>query len=405
VLITSLRQLPVFDLSAAAELLMHPRVLLETRDLHQTDKLGLRGPGVHSDSVFFFLTMTTDGNIANLRVMTPLQPVGQKADIGVIIGRFQVDALHQGHINLLDTVSSRHHKVIILLGVARVPGERDNALDFDCRRLMIQEKYPEFIVLPLPDCRTNEEWSKNVDSTVRTVAGPGQSVILYGGRDSCLPCYSGKFKIQELEDPEGTISMSGTAVRNRLAVSVQASQGFRAGAIWEAHQSYPRVITTVDVAIVDKEKRRVLLARKPGETQWRFVGGFSEPKSASFESDAKREAMEETGLEISDLVYLGSFNVPDWRMKRSVNQIRTLFFAGTYTFGGPKANDDIEEVRWFAYDELYNEHAKKYVEREARVPLVVPEHKDLFLALLNFIKRIDEDYLLARPEQVRVTES
>ena len=51
---------------------------------------------------------------------------------------------------------------------------------------------------------------------------------------------------------------------------------------------------------------QVLLVKKPGEKAWRFIGGFSDPSSNSLEEDAKREVKEETGVDISEPVYLGS---------------------------------------------------------------------------------------------------
>lgn len=306
-----------------------------------------------------------------------LQPCGIKADIGVIVGRFQVDALHEAHTKLLEAVFTRHHKVVVLLGVARVPGKPHNALDYDCRRLMIQEKYPAAIIMPLPDQREDEDWSQTLDDSIRLVQGPGQTAVIYGGRDSCIPHYTGKIQIQELEDPTGTLSMSGSSVRSRLAVSVQATQGFRAGAIWQASQRFPAVVTTVDVAIIDKAKDRVLLVRKPKEVGLRFVGGFSDVHSNSFEHDAKREVLEETGVEVDDLQYLGSFNIHDWRMKKDKDQIRTLFYVASYIYGIVKAEDDVEEARWVSFSDVLTDNVN-----------MVPEHEQLYIVLKSHIGKI-----------------
>lgn len=307
--------------------------------------------------------------------MHNLVPVGVKAEIGAVIGRFQVDILHDAHRQLLTTICDRHDKVVVFLGVAAVSQSRRNPLDFDCRRLMIQELYPDIIVLPLRDCRTDEEWSEQIDAQLRIVSGPMQKVALYGGRDSCLPHYKGRHKIQELEDPDGIISVSGSMVRSRLSVKAQASREFRAGAIWAASQHFPRVITTVDFAIIDWAKSRVLFAQKPKEDKWRFPGGFSEPSSTSFEHDVRREAMEETELEVGSPEYIGSFNVPDWRYNGNVDKIRTLFFAAPYIFGAPVASDDISEVRWMDFSDVIGSKFD-----------IVPEHRDLLLALSTFIQ-------------------
>lgn len=55
-------------------------------------------------------------------------------EVGVIIGRFQTNKLHEGHINLISHVLSNHKKTIILLGVSRVQNTKKNPLDFASRK-------------------------------------------------------------------------------------------------------------------------------------------------------------------------------------------------------------------------------------------------------------------------------
>jgi bifunctional NMN adenylyltransferase/nudix hydrolase len=62
--------------------------------------------------------------------------------------------------------------------------------------------------------------------------------------------------------------------------------------------------------------------------------------------------MEETGVEVDDLRYIGSAIINDWRYKNEVDKIKTLFFVGTYIFGRPEANDDIAYVEWVPLNEL-----------------------------------------------------
>ena len=49
-------------------------------------------------------------------------------EVGVIIGRFQTNKLHEGHINLISHVLSNHKKTIILLGVSRVQNTKKNPI-------------------------------------------------------------------------------------------------------------------------------------------------------------------------------------------------------------------------------------------------------------------------------------
>ena len=166
-------------------------------------------------------------------------------------------------------------------------------------------------------------------------------------------------------------------MRSRLSVKALSSQEFRAGAIWAAYQHFPKIVTTVDFAIIDYDRKRVLFAQKPRETAWRFPGGFSEPRTSSFEEDVKREAREETGLEIGEPVYVGSFNVDDWRYYGNVDKIRTLFYAVPYVFGAPIASDDISEISWVDFDDVLKEQVQ-----------IVPEHKNLLLALKGYLEKL-----------------
>ena len=43
-----------------------------------------------------------------------------KTDVGVIVGRFQVHELHEGHRGLIDTVRDKHDKLIMFLLLARL---------------------------------------------------------------------------------------------------------------------------------------------------------------------------------------------------------------------------------------------------------------------------------------------
>lgn len=296
----------------------------------------------------------------------------KKFDVGVVIGRFQVDALHTGHIEMLDHVQAAHDRVILFLGIPALQyGSLNNPLDYQARMQMIQERYPHFLILPLQDRRTNERWSEALDGMVRNVINPRQTVVLYGGRDSFIPFYKGKFATIQLEGIVGSGDfLSGTEIRNRIKNTAKLDESFRRGAIWQTFNRYPACLTTVDVAIVNRTKSEVLLAKKPGEVGWRFVGGFAEPNSASFEADAMREVREETGLEVSNPVYVSSHLVDDWRLRSEKDKIKTMLFTCDYIFGTPKADDDICEVGWHSY--------KNNI-------IFVPEHEKLYTSFTQFI--------------------
>lgn len=297
--------------------------------------------------------------------------------MGVIIARFQVHELTEAHKELINTVLEKHPKALILLGLSPTKGTINNPLDFQPRKQMLLEayphnQYPNLSIGYVKDNPSDVKWSENVDQVINDHLSPNDSAVLYGSRDSFLPYYSGGFDTRELVSSR---YISGTETRKKLAQAPQSNADFRAGAIWATFQRYPSVFSTVDVVVYDPKQKRVLLARKPNEDKYRFVGGFTSPQDNSFEEAALRELEEETGLNIGldALHYVGSMKVDDWRYRKEVDKIITHLYIGIYEEGLPRANDDIAEVRWFDIDGL-------------DLGDIVAEHEKLFVSAMKYIK-------------------
>jgi bifunctional NMN adenylyltransferase/nudix hydrolase len=295
-----------------------------------------------------------------------------KTDVGVLVGRFQVHSLHDAHVELIQTVCDNHAKVIIFLGLSPCLVTRNNPLDFESRKQMILEKFPNVNVLYIKDVHDDKLWSRKLDESIHDLVSPNQTVTLYGGRDSFIKHYTGKYKTQELESDR---IMSGSEIRKEISAKVKADPSFRAGVIWASHNQYPKVLTCVDVAVYN-DKGEFLFARKPNETLYRFIGGFSDPRSKSFEIDVKREVSEEAHIEIDDIRYMGSTLIDDWRYRGEVDKIKTLFFKAKYVFGSPQADDDIAELRWI--------HTNKVVDVNFKNSIVPEHHPLLELMTKNF---------------------
>lgn len=306
-----------------------------------------------------------------------------KADVGIIVGRFQTPWLHEGHKELLDKVLSMHQRVIIFLGVSPLRNTLNNPLDIKSRRAAIAEVYPEIEVHYIEDEPTNEGWSNRLDSEIKKHLKPIQTCVLYGSRDSFLDLYTGKLPTEELEASSHT---SATEVRKQVRNSFKPTKDFRAGMVAATAERYPTSFQAVDVAIIkyvppvdwptqnpDGNKDRpteLLLGRKPKEILFRFIGGFSKPESPSLEVDGLSEVYEETGLSVGGLTYVGSFLIDDWRFRNEQDKIKSVLFKAKYTHGRAKADDDIEEVRWFDLDKIKEDD-------------IVPEHRPLLKKLMN----------------------
>lgn len=317
-----------------------------------------------------------------------------KDGYGVIVGRFQVNDLHDGHMELFRQVRARHDGVIVFVGQHPAGLSVNHPLDFPVRKAMIQAKFPDFIVLPLRDTRLDEDWSATLDDFINQAIGGMARVTLYGGRDSFVPHYTGKYKPVELALPIETQSVSGNDIRREFANKVIESSDFRAGMIYASAHQYPVCYPTVDVAIFTTDYTEVLLGRKPTDpkNKWRFIGGFAEKKRGTYESDARTEVMEEATLDTNAMEYIGSAVIPDWRMAGLPDKgIKTVFFATTTMSMGARAGDDIEEVKWFKVNKL-------------TLGDMVDTHHVLYVLLPTFLDRKRQDSSPALPKIYSPTE-
>lgn len=290
------------------------------------------------------------------------------APVGVLIGRWQVDRLHEGHVALLNIVRTTHPKVVLLVGVRPGPTDTNDPLDFRLRERMLRALVPDATILPLLDMPGDDDrWARQVDTLVTLVA-PTERAVIYGGRDSFIPHYNGAYSTRAIDT--GLETLSGTAIREAIAAQPRDSEDFRAGVIFAKQLDYPRVSPAVDVALV--RGGSVLLIRKPTELHWRFPGGFVSKKDASYEAAAKRELYEETGLTAEGaLHYIGSYNVDDPRVRGRKDAIFTTFYSAAFTFGKPVAGDDAGEAAFFDIAKIADNPFD-----------VMPEHRPLLNALL-----------------------
>lgn len=300
-----------------------------------------------------------------------MKTTDQNAEVGVIVARFQSPFLHEGHKEILDIVRANHPRVLIFLGLSPLKCTFNNPFDFAIRKAMIEESYRDVEVLYIDDVGNNELWSKNLDRMIAKTVGPNLKVVLYGSRDSFIDGYLGHYPTIELV-PSKYISAS--EIRKRIGIKGKNTQDFREGVVYAVQNQFPAFIPTVDLAIIDYDKRRVLLGQKPNQELLRFPGGFTDPKKdKSAEEAAVREGKEETSLDLVVNGYIGSAMVDDWRYRREQNKIMTFFYVMKYMGGDPKASDDLKFVCWKNFGEISEGD-------------IVPEHRPLLSMLNDYFK-------------------
>lgn len=269
--------------------------------------------------------------------------------IGVIIGRFQVAQLSNGHREILDYVlRKKHTQNILILGNSPIKLTIKNPLDFESRRRMIESdpNYSgKFTIIYINDNPSDKVWSEELDKLISDITNHRKSseVILYGSRDSFKNRYYGHYPSEEYQQ---RLYSNGTQIRSDCGKKFGHSADWRSGIIYSTQNKYGNVYPTIDCAIfTDNSYNELYLAKKESDAHYRFVGGFVDLCDDSLEDAVKREVKEETNLEVNNIKYIKSFKVDDWRYKYETEKIITSFYTAVAT---PKFQpipmDDIAEI-------------------------------------------------------------
>ena len=297
--------------------------------------------------------------------------------LSVIIGRFQTASLHNGHLAFINSAKSKGDELLIIIGSARAKFTRRNPLDFPVRKLLLEKEFPTAIIKTNFDQKSNKVWSNNVDKIIDDTLqelGEPMEVNLFGGRQSFLPFYEGKYPKTELTDCI-VENVSATFEREKIGLNPRNSEDFRAGIIYNCQNSYEKTHPTIDCAVFNEDYTQIILGRKHAETLFRFIGGFVDISDSSYEMACRREVFEEASVEVSDLQYVTSMKVNDWRyIAEPSESIMTTLFAGKYIMGAVKGNDDIAEAHWFSFDNLKEDD-------------IVFEHGRLLQILKDWVKK------------------
>lgn len=148
-------------------------------------------------------------------------------------------------------------------------------------------------------------------------------------------------------------------------ITIMRQGGWSRFCISEDRELFPRTDAAVIVSIIDNQDR-ILLGSQGSwqENRWSVLAGFVEA-AESLESAVKREMFEESGIHVTDPVYLGS---QSWPYPYS------LMLAFTAKVDSSNSAEDIladgieiAKLRWFSRDELRAE--AKQIQLPSRISI------------------------------------
>jgi len=281
--------------------------------------------------------------------------------VGVIVGRFQVANLTEGHKEIFEHVLSKgHNQNLVVLGVAPFSATRNNPLDFDSRRRMIEDTYPgKFTVLYIKDCCSDVEWSATLDNLISDIAGR-RPVILYGSRDSFTKHYSGKYSCEAYQQ---RLYCSGSQEREEFGKVVSSAPAWRAGCVYATQNREPIVHAAMTVVLVDEDDY-VYLFKRDDEWSLSFVTSMVQADQATAGEMAMDMTITLAGIEVEVVAYAGLVWLTDWRFRAEDDRVLSTVVVVRKLFGVISPGKDVgsvERVHLDAVDETALDDTSRYV--------------------------------------------
>lgn len=299
--------------------------------------------------------------------------------LGVLIGRFQVPQMHEGHRFIIHRMLEQCDEVLILFGSANRTRSVKNPFTYRERQQATLQLFPTVLTAPLNDYMYNDsQWMADVAATINQVVEnvcvdhqENFEVLLYGhhkdGND-----YLNWFPQYEYVNINSDIDISGTEVRNSfmhlLPDNVQADAAYFAKER-ETFKNYPYPASLnicCGDAVVECLGHILLIKRKftPGAGNWALPGGHKNTNE-TFLQCALRELIEETNIRVPEPVLLGSiestrlFDSPKRssgipKLTLAVHMVVKPNPDGSL----PRANgsDDAVETRWVPTSDILNKY-------------------------------------------------
>lgn len=299
--------------------------------------------------------------------------------LGILIGRFQVPEMHEGHRFLVREIQSQCDKVLILFGSANRTRSVKNPFTYRERAEATKRLFPEVICAPLNDYPYNDsQWMADVAATIDHVVD-----ILCKENDICpVPILYGHHKDGndylkwfpqfEYVNINSEIDISGTEVRNShkhlLPESVQIDMEYFAKEK-DMFKNYPfpeALNINCGDAVLECSGHILLIkrGRSPGMGNWALPGGHKNTNE-TFLQCALRELVEETNIRIPERVLIGSiertylFDSPTRSSGIPKSTLAVHIVVKPDPNGSlPRANgqDDAVETRWVPISDILNKY-------------------------------------------------
>jgi len=263
--------------------------------------------------------------------------------IGVLPMRAQVNILHLGHKELIETAIKENDFVLVLLGVSDKKLTERNPLPFEARKHLFTEYSEKCFCIPMDDMPSDKDWSMGVDAIIYNFLQTytTKKATIYTGRGGVKDQYSG---IHDIVEVPTVGSFSASDIRNQISTVVKDSKDWREGVIWASKNKYLVPYHTVDIAMFSMDMEKLLLCSKKNTEGKLLIGGFVD-NNDTLESACQREVMEETGIaNIFNLRYIKSFHVEDWRYVNESENVLTSLFVCTGDISKARPMDDIDSV-------------------------------------------------------------
>ncbi|RPJ45085.1 MAG: NUDIX domain-containing protein, partial [Chloroflexi bacterium] len=112
----------------------------------------------------------------------------------------------------------------------------------------------------------------------------------------------------------------------------------------------PLILASAEVLVLDNENR-LLLQRRADNGLWAIPGGMMEP-GETFEETARRETLEEVGLELGELELFTVLSGPDFYYKYpngdEVYNVTAVYIARSFS-GALKMDEESTEIGFYPF--------------------------------------------------------